>query len=554
LEPAGALGPPSPARGSAGLPAPPSPAPGATNAAYQGWDGVSVLAKSDPEGINYALKRDPATDIGLLAIGKLGTIDDKRPRKRGRNGVIEDSWPLNGAVCTDLDIDLKPKTLKQETDAKCPPKQVPSTDLEMDAPRKEAGVLEQVAATEPSQAATEPPQTASEPPAKRPAPEAATVPAKKLKKVPQAAVVDQKTKKKKAEEEKKKMEEEKKKMEEEKKKMEEEKRKMEEKKIDVEKKKVEEEKKKTEEEKKKKSQVKAAPKSAAKMAVAVTPKPKSKCKSASLPSPLVNGGSAPKKRRSKSQESTPSTKSKTDEKTKPAAGKAPAKTAAKGPAKTVTKPRRSSKNRPDPAAEEAEAAAVVAAAKLPESIPRSQCRKLIAHQKKLISRCQANKTKSAAKAKLREAAQASASSSPAPAADLAAASPAPGAASAEVAGPAVASGPTPANKSVVVDDPRLVTPAALKTPKWSNGWSWQGEPFTAKVYLNVSFIHSTLPRKACISYLPHDLIFVKIMGINDSQPRRENRINLTISSVKHYRPSVAMHRAAYFSVETDYQK
>ncbi|KAE8750411.1 hypothetical protein FOCC_FOCC002970 [Frankliniella occidentalis] len=195
--------------------------------------------------------------------------------------------------------------------------------------------------------------------------------------------------------------------------------------------------------------------------------------------------------------------------------------------------------------EEQAAAAVIAAAGLPEGVPLNQCRRLIAAQKKLISKCQAKKEREQARLARQEAARAARLAAlvsaaeakkaaslrdsrrrpppppptPRPATPLDAAGAAVAARLSPAAAPAPAHAPAqhhgkhhhnnnnlmdpavdrgrveelgrlaglevPASLTVSQSELRLLECCAEpKTPKWSNGWQWRGQPFLHRVFLN----------------------------------------------------------------------
>lgn len=223
-------------------------------------------------------------------------------------------------------------------------------------------------------------------------------------------------------------------------------------------------------------------------------------------------------------------------------------------AKSQDKSRDSSRNRSRSSSrgrvseEEEAAAAVVAAAGLPEGVPLNQCRRLIAAQKRLISKCQAKKEREEARLARQEAARAARLAALVSAAEAKKTTPVPDpddasdgrpdetvqdkepesnrvppTSSAATAATAI---PPVAGLSIVpvkhphlnnnlgdgvVDRRRveelgsragLTVPSCLcisqselrllescaepKTPKWSNGWQWRGQPFLHRVFLNVS--------------------------------------------------------------------
>lgn len=209
--------------------------------------------------------------------------------------------------------------------------------------------------------------------------------------------------------------------------------------------------------------------------------------------------------------------------------------------------------------EEEEAARVIAEAALPEGVPLNQCRRLIAAQKKLILRCEAKKERERARLAKQEAARAARLAALVSAAEAKKAT-VPGAAAAVAAiealgadGPAgpvadsradqekeKAQGPAavdsaasrlapptvviphagkhshhqnhhhphlagdkaldrarveelgqragldiPACLTISQSELRLLESCAEpKTPKWSNGWQWRGQPFLHRVFLN----------------------------------------------------------------------
>lgn len=45
------------------------------------------------------------------------------------------------------------------------------------------------------------------------------------------------------------------------------------------------------------------------------------------------------------------------------------------------------------------------------------------------------------------------------------------------------------NNNVVVPQPVTKPRRSLQCPRWSNGWMWEGEPYEAKVFINVSFLN-----------------------------------------------------------------